>query len=99
MSELWKELHDRVEKIDKKVDENTKITTDNKDKIDEMYAAFLVGKNGLRMVAATGNGFMWVADKAGKLAKPLLFVFLATAAVTTYIKTGRVPEWLIKLLG
>lgn len=74
---------------------NTAMTADTNAKMDEMYAGFLLAKNGVRMVSAMGNGVMKVAKVVERIGRPLIYLIIISGATWTGLK---VPEWLANLL-
>lgn len=74
---------------------NTELTEEIHGKSFEMFDAFTTAKNGVRVITATGNGVMWVAERG----KHLVVFLLGIMGVWTLWTTGKLPEWLLKVLG
>ncbi len=74
---------------------NTRLTEDIHGQHNEIYETYLYAKNGVKVLGKIGNGIMWVADRSGRLAKPLIAVFLITGTTWT---GAHVPEWIRHLV-
>lgn len=107
----WRKTALRVmANLQRQGDENTEMTADSqqtlnrdiKPKVDEMYEAWVVARDGLaaiaqvgRFLARIGRWLAWWIERAGRIAKPLLYIIAAVGGVWTFVKTGsfQMPAW------
>lgn len=87
------------EEMKPKLDRNTEMTAAIDARTDEMYEAFVMAKNGVKVLTKAGNGIMWAADKAGRLAKPAFWLVLTSVIAWSFYTTGKVPDWVVRLLS
>lgn len=95
-------LEDRMEKFEhdlgdarREIKSNTELTEEIHGQSAEMYEAFTTARNGVRVLASLGNGVMWVAERG----KHLVIFLLGLAALVTLARTGKIPDWLLKLMA
>jgi hypothetical protein len=86
------------EEVIPRLDNNTAMTATIHAQSDEMYAAFIAARNGIRMLAKVGDGAIWVSDVVEKRPKTLLVLAVACGAAWGFLSTGRVPDWLLHVM-
>lgn len=68
------------------------------DKNAEMYEAFCLARNGIRMIGKIGDGVMKVSDTVEKRPKTLLVLGVLSAGGYSFITSGKLPDWIMSVV-
>jgi hypothetical protein len=81
-----------------KMDRHTEIMAVIDARTDEMYAAFVTARNGVRMITGAGNAVMKVSDAIERRPKTTGLLVLGGVVCYSLATSGRVPEWFLSVI-